>query len=30
MNRRVLEALDRWLVMARAELQILYRDAAFQ
>jgi hypothetical protein len=29
-NRRVLEALDRWLVMTRTELQILYRDAAFQ
>jgi hypothetical protein len=30
MNRRVVEALDRWLVTIRAETQILYRDAAFQ
>jgi hypothetical protein len=30
MNRRILEALDRWLAMARGETSILYRDAAFQ
>ena len=30
MNRRVLEELDRWLVMTRSETQILYRDAAFR
>jgi hypothetical protein len=30
MNRRVLEALDRWLAMTRGERKILYRDAAFQ
>ncbi len=29
-NRRVLEALDRWLAMTRTETQILYRDAAFR
>jgi len=30
MNRRVLEELDRWLVMTRSETQILYKDAAFR
>jgi hypothetical protein len=29
-NRRVLEALDRWLTMTRGETQILFRDAAFR
>jgi len=29
-NQRILEALDQWLAMARAETQILFRDAAFQ
>lgn len=30
MNQRMLDALDKWLVMARTERPILYRDAAFR
>jgi hypothetical protein len=30
MNQHMLDALDRWLVMARTETPILYRDAAFR
>jgi hypothetical protein len=29
-NQRILEALDQWLAMTRAQMQILFRDAAFQ
>ena len=29
-NQRVLEALDQWLAMTRAETQILFKDAAFR
>jgi len=30
MNQHMLDALDRWLAMARTETPILYRDAAFR
>lgn len=29
-NQRVIEALDQWLAMTRAETQILFKDAAFR
>ena len=30
MNQRMIEALDRWLAMARTETSVLYRDGAFR
>jgi len=30
MNQRMIDALDKWLAMARAETPVLYRDAAFR
>jgi hypothetical protein len=30
MEQKVLEALDQWLIMARAAARIQYRDKAFQ
>ena len=30
LNQRMIDALDKWLAMARAETPILYRDAAFR